>query len=87
MTEPTPLRPGDDLERKQRADDALELLENKIFTAAVLALRKEWFQELMTAGLADRKIELVAMMKALEAIPNRLQIYVNDQKMHEARRK
>jgi hypothetical protein len=87
MTEPTPIRPSDDIERKQRADDALELLENRIFTRAVLTLRQEWFQELMGAPSTDRRFELVAMLKALEAIPNRLQIYVNDQKMHEARRK
>ena len=49
MTEPIPFKPQDPTERKERAVEAQELLDNKAFTAAILALRKRYFELLMGA--------------------------------------
>jgi hypothetical protein len=87
VTDPTPLRPSDSVERKLLADESLELLENHAFTAAILTLRKEWFAELMRVNRRREMMYWTMKLQALEAIPQRLQIFVNDQKMHEARKK
>ena len=86
MTDPTPLRPADSIQRKLLADEALELLENHAFTSAVLALRKRWFAEMLST---DPKylVTIQARLQTLEAIAQQLQSFVNDQKMHEARKK
>lgn len=80
MSDPIPF-PSNADERKKLADDAKDLLADKAFTAAILALRKEWFAELMATREADTSIQLTMMLQALEAIPQRLQIFVNDQIM------
>jgi hypothetical protein len=87
MTEPIPFKPADPVQRKELADEAKWLLDNKAFTAAVLALRKRWFAEMMasTDEVVDRRLK--AQILALEAIPQELQILVNDEKMAQARHK
>lgn len=84
MTDPIPIRPE---ERKELATEARELLDNKAFTTAILDLRKRWFAEMMVS--ADEAVDrsLKAKIQALEAIPQELQILINNQKMAEARRK
>jgi hypothetical protein len=87
MTEPIPFRPADPTERKERADEAKELLENKAFTAAILALRKRYFELLMSSQVTEEKLTLIERIRALEDVPPQLQIFCNDQKMAEARKK
>jgi hypothetical protein len=72
-----------DLQKKRELhDDAKELLERPSFKAAILDLRKRWFDELMTAAeTREQRDELVAKMKALEAIPAALTVIINDFKM------
>jgi hypothetical protein len=72
-----------DLQKKRELhDDAKELLENSAFKVAILELRKRWFDELMTAAeTREQRDELVAKMKALEAIPAALTVIINDYKM------
>jgi hypothetical protein len=84
MTDPIPIRPE---ERKELATEARELLDNKAFTTAILDLRKRWFAEMMAS--ADEAVDrsLKAKIQALEAIPQELQILINNQKMAEARKK
>jgi hypothetical protein len=84
MTDPIPIRPE---ERKELATEARELLDNKAFTTAILDLRKRWFAEMMVS--ADEAVDrsLKAKIQALEAIPQELQILINNQKMAEARKK
>ena len=41
----------------------------------------------MVATQKPLQDELVAKMKALEAIPQQLQIFINDEKMYQARKK
>jgi hypothetical protein len=84
LTDPIPIRPE---ERKELATEARELLDNKAFTTAILDLRKRWFAEMMVS--ADEAVDrsLKAKIQALEAIPQELQILINNQKMAEARRK
>jgi hypothetical protein len=68
--------------KKQLADAAKELIDNPAFKHAILELRKRWFDQLMTAApTAEAKVELVAQMKALEAIPAELTVLINDFKM------
>ena len=85
MTEPIPIK-LDSAARKQLAQDAEGLLENKAFTAAILALRKQWFGELLAT---DPKylVQIQARLQALEAIPQQLQIFINDEHMARVRQK
>ncbi len=87
MTDPIPFRPENPNERKERADEAKEILENKAFQAAILALRKQWFAEAMAEPPGPVRDEIIAKVKALEAFPQQLQIIINDQTMALARKK
>ena len=87
MTEPIPFKPADPTERKEWADEAKELVANKAFSEAILRLRKQWFAEAMAAPPGPVRDEIIAKVKALEAIPQQLQILVNDQIMATARSK
>ncbi len=80
MTEP--LHRADPEEVKRDAREAGELLQDRIFLKAIIDLRKMWFGKLMGPRLTDgQKLELVAQLQALEAIPLQLSTYVNSQKM------
>ena len=88
MTDPIPFKPVDEsIQRRQLAEEAHELLNNKAFTTAILELRKRWFAAMMssTDDAVDRMLK--AQIKALELIPQELQILINNQKMAEARKK
>jgi hypothetical protein len=74
-------------ERKALADEAQTLLENNAFKAAILALRKRYFERLMTAETTDTKMALIERIRALEDVPQQLQILWNDEKMAQARKK
>ena len=87
MTEPIPLRPENPTERKERADEAKELLESKAFTAGILALRKRYFEMLMGAQTTEEKLQFIERIRALEDVPQQLQIFVNDQKMQDAKKR
>ena len=87
MTEPIPFRPENPTERKERADEAKELLDNKAFTAAILALRKRYFEMLMGAQSTEEKLVFIERIKALEDVPQQLQVFLNDEKMAQARKK
>ena len=88
MTEPIPFKPADPTERKERADEAKELLDNKAFTAAILALRKRYFPELlMGAEDVESKMCMIERIRAHEDVPQHQQIFVKDQKIPEARKK
>ena len=87
MTDPIPFKPQDPTERKERAVESQELLDNKAFTAAILALRKRYFELLMTAQTAEDKMALIERIRALEDIPQQLTIFVNDQKMQDAKKR
>ena len=87
MTEPIPLRPENPTERKERADEAKDLLESKAFTAGILALRKRYFEMLMGAQTTEEKLQFIERIRALEDVPQQLQIFVNDQKMQDAKKR
>jgi hypothetical protein len=87
MTEPIPFKPADPTERKERADEAKELLDNKAFTAAILALRKRYFEMLMGAPTTEEKLSFIERIRALEDVPQQLQIFVNDEKMAQAKKR
>ena len=87
MTEPVPFRPENPTERKERADEAKELLDNKAFTAAILALRKRYFELLMSVTTTEEKLAFIERIRALEDVPQQLNIFVNDEKMVQARKK
>jgi sulfur transfer complex TusBCD TusB component (DsrH family) len=72
----------DELQRKRELNDgARELLDNKAFDAAILSLRKRWFDQLLIADGIEKVVEYRAMIKALEAIPAELTVIMNDWKM------
>jgi hypothetical protein len=75
-------READLSKKRELAEEAKGLLENKAFTAAMLDLRKRWFDELMTAAEStDEKLALIAQMKTLEAVAAALNVLVNDYKI------
>lgn len=63
------------------ADQAKEEKNDPAFTAAILALRKQWFGELMLATAPERMVYLTHRLQALEAIPQQLQVFINDYEM------
>lgn len=79
MTEPIAFKP-DNGERKELADEADALLKNKAFTEALLRLRKQWFGEWLRAE-PQHLVKYQAELNALEAIPQQLQILINDEIM------
>ena len=88
MTDPIPFKPVDEsIERRQLAEESKELLESKALQAAILLLRKRWFAEMMASTDDEQDKRLKAQIRALEAIPQELQILINDQKMALARKK
>jgi hypothetical protein len=77
----------DNAARKALAEESKELLESKAFTAAILALRKQWFGQLMEAQAPETIMAYKYKLEALEAVPQQLAIFVNDQKMADKRMK
>jgi len=79
---PQPNKRQEDLnEKRDKAHQAKMLLEDKAFQWATLELRKRWFGELMAKKGAEEQLELVSMLKALEAIPQELAVLINDYKL------
>ena len=66
--------------RRELAEASEELLGNPAFKAAIEALRKQWIDDLI-AGNGDITF-LTMHLRALEAIPQRLQVFINDQKVY-----
>ena len=88
MTEPIPFKPVDEsIERRQLAEESKGLLESKALCAAILGLRKQWFAEWVASTNDEQDKRLKAQIRALEAIPQELQILINDQTMAQARKK
>jgi hypothetical protein len=77
----------DSEEVKRLAHESKELLADPAFKAAVLALRRQWFAELMSAFDDNTRITLTLKLQALEAIPQQLQVFVNNHTWAESRRK
>jgi len=73
--------------RQELAKEAKELLDNRVFQAAILTCRKQWFGELMTTADDTAQRELVAKLKALEAIPQRLESLITDELIAQKKRK
>lgn len=61
-----------------RATQAKELKDDPAFQAAILALRKQWFGELMVEINSDKQRFLTMKLQALEAIPAQLQVFISD---------
>lgn len=76
----------DSEEVKHLADQAKELKDDPAFVAAVLALRKQWFNELMTSFNRDQSLFLTMKLQALEAIPQQLQVFINNHTWAEKRK-
>lgn len=66
---------------RELSDAAKELLDNKAFDAAILSLRKRWFEQLLAAESIEKVVEYRAMIKTLEALPAELTVIMNDWKM------
>ena len=68
-------------ETKRLATQAKELKEDPAFVAAVLALRKQWFGQLMAMHDEKGVLYLTMQLQSLEAIPAQLQVFINDWEM------
>ena len=81
----------DDLEKKKAAEDlqkkreladaALQLTNDKAFQQAISELRMRWYEQLMTDLNREQKDELLAMSRALKSIPEELGVIMNNYKM------
>ena len=69
------------------ADQAKSLKDDPAFQAAILALRQEWFAKLMSSQSEYLDREYKNKMQALEEIPGRLQVLMNDWLMVKSRMK
>jgi hypothetical protein len=78
---------AEDFQRRERADEAKALMDNKAFSAAILALRKRYFEENQAAKDPRVRDEMWAKINALADIPLQLTILMNDEKMAQVRKK
>jgi hypothetical protein len=78
-----PLRKSDPQIVKEIAKEAEGLKANRAFVVATQILQKQWYGELLDPKTTDvRKVlELVAKLRALEAIPQMLDHLMTDQVM------
>jgi hypothetical protein len=67
--------------RRELARQAKELKDDPAFQAAVQALRKQWFGELMTLSDEGAMVRMTLKIQALEALPQQLQVFINDEAM------
>lgn len=75
-------RAAEDLQKKKElADAAAQLTNNKAFQQAISELRMRWYEELMTNLNREQKDELLAMSRALKSIPEELGVIMNNYKM------
>ena len=68
------------------ASQAKSLKDDPAFQAAILALRQQWHAEQMLTSDRDVMVDLALKMQALEAIPQRLQVLMNDWEMSKRKR-
>jgi hypothetical protein len=62
--------------------EAKDLLDEKgVFLLAVRALRIRWYGELMDAVERDKKADLLARLKVLDAVPAEIKRFVSDYTM------
>ena len=87
MTDPIPFPASSGVERKQLAEGAAWLIENKTLARAILDLRKRWFAEMMASTDEAQDRLLKARIQALEAIPQELQILINNERMAQDRKR
>ena len=76
----------DSEEVKRLATGSKDLLGDPAFKAAILALRKQWFAEQMVTIDREAVFALALKMQALEAIPQQLQVFINDHTWAEKRK-
>ena len=67
MSDPIPFPAAEEsIERRLLAEEARSLLDNRAFSAAILALRKRFFERLMAAEMDSSKLALIERIRALE---------------------
>lgn len=74
-------------EIRHLASQARELKDDPAFQAAVWALRKQWFAQLMATKNREAIEPQVIQLQVLEAIPQQLQVFINDHEMAKRRGK
>lgn len=71
-----------DLVIRERATEAVGLVENPIFQDAILKVRQQTYAELLAAPIGSlTATALHAKLVALEDIPSQLKLFINDAKM------
>lgn len=80
-TEPD-VRATDTQAKRVLFQEAKELLDPKgVFMLAIRAVRIRWYGELMDAVDRDKKADLLARLKVIDAVPAELQGFINDYTM------
>lgn len=78
----TPAEAPDIAAKRERKEEAERLIDPKsVFMLGVVATRKRWFQELMSAHTRELKDELVAKLQVLDTVVNELMSFINDYKV------
>lgn len=80
---------SDNTEKRELAQEAAQMLgKDHVYGKAVLATRKLWFNQLMQEGIgSEASWDLHAKLKALDAVTDQLQIFINDYRMAQGRAK
>jgi hypothetical protein len=79
--------PINPVERKEQADQAYALINDKIFQKALTDLQKRYQDEFMGEQSAIKRDVLWAKMNMLEDFPRQLASYINSERMAQQRRK
>jgi len=73
---------NDDLSKKREsAEAAKSVIEDKAFQQAVSQLRARWYEQMLATRDREQRDELMAMSKALRGIQDELNVLMNDYKM------
>lgn len=68
--------------RKAISREAGDFVEDRVFTLAIRALHQQYYGQLMNDGLKKSQVlDLVAKLRALEAIPARLRSMAKDEEI------
>jgi hypothetical protein len=69
---------SDIAQKRERAEDARDILESKAFAAARADLRLRILNDLIATNDEEKTRDLVAQLKVVERISQELQLLIND---------
>jgi hypothetical protein len=80
-----PIKPTDLQVVRELAQGAKALQDDRAFKVAVAALENQWYGEMLMAQTVEEKLDRVAKLSALKAIPKMLDSLIASEKMAQRR--